>query len=65
MDQQIRELNAAETGWLDELLAGLRADGVDPLNLAALTAYYDQAYAAWQVSGRRTPDPGLVINRCR
>lgn len=48
------ELTAAEVAWLDELLGGLRGDGVDPLDLDALTRYYDQGYALWQSGGLLT-----------
>ncbi|MEZ5201229.1 MAG: hypothetical protein R2742_07880 [Micropruina glycogenica] len=57
MDQQVSELTAAEVAWLDELLGGLPGDGVDPLDLDALTRYYDQGYASWQASG------GLLTRR--
>ena len=30
MDQEFSELTPAETAWLDDLLVGLRRDGVDP-----------------------------------
>jgi hypothetical protein len=63
MDQEFSELTLAETAWLDDLLAGLRRDGVDPLDLDALTRYYDDNYAAWLASGRQSPDPNLIINR--
>lgn len=64
MEPQISELTANEVGWLDQLLGGLRAAGVNPVDVTALGEYCDREYAAHAAkSPAGNADPNLTINR--
>lgn len=60
-EQRIDEVTPAEQAWLDELLAALRAQGVDPSDADALGRHYDAAYAAW--SAGEDVDANAAVNR--
>lgn len=64
MDQRIEELRDSETAWLNQLLAELVEQGIDPVDMPSLGSYYDAAYARWLSADQATrEDPNLVINR--